>query len=360
MIRMMRMAGWRYRLPTSPARAKPQRRPRASHQARWPPDGTGGRRRFTRACDRPSARPPRTQPSVKPGSSWDVSYASLKFTAGRQIHYSGDLFGRVGTAFEFGQQADGEGAVAGVEFGTGGCGQMGRDPALQGFGNRFGDGFPGARFEPERNFRAFNGGDQQILEFHVSSAWWLTGPQPRPRPGLARMASWMKRLAWATALLSEAPSARLAVMAAEYVQPVPWVWRVSRRGAGNSRHSTPSNRTSTTSVDWESRWPPLISTAAAPIWWMRQAARRMSSRVRIVMPVRVMPVRISASGTLGVMRAERGSRCSRMADAADSGRSGAPCLLTITGSTTRGNANPAAARATARTISKEPSAPEIG
>src|SRR5471030_172815 len=124
MIRMIRMAGWRYRLPTSPARAKPQRRPRASHQARWPPDGSGGRRRFPRACDQPSARPPRTQPSGKPGSSWDVSYASLKFTAGRQIHYSGDLFGRVGIAFEFGQQADGEGAVAGVEFGTGGCGQM--------------------------------------------------------------------------------------------------------------------------------------------------------------------------------------------------------------------------------------------
>ena len=72
-----------------------------------------------------------------------------------------------------------------------------------------------------------------------------------------------------------------------------------------------------------------------------------------------MPVSASASGTLGVMSVPRGINSSRIAAAAVSGSSGKPCLLTMTGSTTRGNRKPAAARATAFTISAEPSAPVL-
>ena len=65
----------------------------------------------------------------------------------------------------------------------------------------------------------------------------------------------------------------------------------------------------------------------------------------------------SASGTFGVMRNARGRSRSRIAATAASGSRLRPCLLTITGSTTSGKAKSAAARATASTISAEPSAP---
>src|ERR1035441_6163076 len=52
-------------------------------------------------------------------------------------------------------------------------------------------------------------------ERHSVLAWWLTGPEPLPSPGLVRIAWWIKRLARATATASANPCARPAVMAAE-------------------------------------------------------------------------------------------------------------------------------------------------
>src|SRR5256885_233812 len=48
------------------------------------------------------------------------------------------------------------------------------------------------------------------------------------------MATWINRLARATASNSAMPLANPAVMAAEYVHPVPWVWGVWMRGAGSA------------------------------------------------------------------------------------------------------------------------------
>ena len=127
--------------------------------------------------------------------------------------------------------------------------------------------------------------------------------------------------------------------------------RRGTRAAGNSRHRAPSKSRSVASP---SRWPPLMSTARAPISSRRQAAPRMSSNVRIFMPVSA-----SASGTFGVTREARGSSSSRMAAAASEGSRLKPCLLTITGSTTSGNVKPSAACATASTISVEPRAPVL-
>lgn len=47
------------------------------------------------------------------------------------------------------------------------------------------------------------------------SAWWFTGPQPLPRPGLAAMARVINRLAVSIASSSSQPLASSAVMAAE-------------------------------------------------------------------------------------------------------------------------------------------------
>ena len=61
----------------------------------------------------------------------------------------------------------------------------------------------------------------------------------------------------------------------------------------------------------------------------------------------------------GVTSAARGNSSERIAEMASSARSGVPCLLIMTGSTTSGKRHWAAARATARTISAEPSAPVL-
>ena len=55
-------------------------------------------------------------------------------------------------------------------------------------------------------------------------------PPPTPRPSAAAMAALSQRLASATAWARVAPRARRAAIAEDSVQPVPWVWRVGRRG----------------------------------------------------------------------------------------------------------------------------------
>ena len=59
---------------------------------------------------------------------------------------------------------------------------------------------------------------------------WLSGPCPLPSPGAAAIARWTKSSASSTAVSSGRPSASPAVIAAESVQPVPWVDVVSMRG----------------------------------------------------------------------------------------------------------------------------------
>jgi hypothetical protein len=64
-----------------------------------------------------------------------------------------------------------------------------------------------------------------------------------------------------------------------------------------------------------------------------------------------------ASARFGVTTAARGSRRRTSASTASSARSGAPCLLIITGSTTSGKAKDAARSAIASIIAALPSAP---
>ncbi len=120
-------------------------------------------------------------------------------------------------------------------------------------------------------------------------------------------------------------------MAAEYVQPVPCVWRVAVLGALKSVKKPSWYSISTVSVanSSPSRWPPLISTDLAPDRAIRQAASFMSSRWRTG-----TPDSSAASGTLGVKRAAFGIRRSRSAVQASASSNSVPCLPIMTGSTT--------------------------
>src|SRR5665647_548415 len=60
---------------------------------------------------------------------------------------------------------------------------------------------------------------------------WFTGPCPLPRAYAWAMAPLMYSLAPATALGTSLPRARRAAIAAERVQPVPWVLLVRTLGA---------------------------------------------------------------------------------------------------------------------------------
>ena len=91
-----------------------------------------------------------------------------------------------------------------------------------------------------------------------AGAKWFSGPCPWPSRGLVRMASVTYCLARATAIGSGMPLASPAVMAAEYVQPVPCVFGVSMRFDENS-WNWPSESKSR-SIAGPSRCPPLIRT----------------------------------------------------------------------------------------------------
>ena len=120
--------------------------------------------------------------------------------------------------------------------------------------------------------------------------------------------------------------ARPAATAEAKVHPVPWVLTVSNLGAVNSRKLWPLKYRS---VAGPSRCPPLTTTDAAPMATISRAAFFTSSSETIERPVRV-----SASGILGVTTAAMGNSRSRRAPTASSCRRESPLLATITGSTT--------------------------
>ena len=93
-------------------------------------------------------------------------------------------------------------------------------------------------------------------------------------------------------------------MAAESVQPVPWVWRASRRGP-SSQSARPSCQ-STSGERGPPRWPPLSRTAAAP----NDASSAAASSIAAT-PAMGRDSRASASGMFGVMTVASGSRIRR-------------------------------------------------
>ncbi len=92
-----------------------------------------------------------------------------------------------------------------------------------------------------------------------------------------------------------------AAIADANVHPVPWVLRVWSRGVVNSENAWPSNSRFTTVGP--SKWPPLITTAAAPRPCSTRAASRASSSV-----VTERPVSTSASRRFGVTTRASGRR----------------------------------------------------
>src|SRR4029079_2937723 len=109
-----------------------------------------------------------------------------------------------------------------------------------------------------------------------------TGPLPwtehTARSSAAKIAAVTYSLAEATASGREAPLASSAAMAADSVQPVPWVLRVSARGASKLTGSVPSNRISV--AVGPSLWPPLIRTDRAPASFSFQACIPISYSLR--------------------------------------------------------------------------------
>src|SRR5690606_31136252 len=89
--------------------------------------------------------------------------------------------------------------------------------------------------------------DRPLHPFASSRRWaqWLTGPWPPSSSRGWRMAAVMYSFAFRTASKSGRPLASSAVKAAEKVQPVPWVCRVSMRGAVRCSKDFPSKNRST-------------------------------------------------------------------------------------------------------------------
>ena len=146
------------------------------------------------------------------------------------------------------------------------------------------------------------------------------------------MACVMNSFAAVTAFTSDSPRASRAVIAAEYVQPVPCVETPRTNGADNISSVLPSKKTSTASRA-PRRCPPLTSAAQPNRPCNTRAAARNPSSSRTD-----KPVSNSASSRFGVTSAASGSNSRwRRFTAADCS-SRAPLVAIITGSTTSGGA----------------------
>ncbi len=132
---------------------------------------------------------------------------------------------------------------------------------------------------------------------------------------------------------------------------MPWVCRLSRRGARSQCSSPPSVSRSTASP---ARWPPLISTQRGPYSSTAAAARRRSVSVSTR-----TPVSWATSSRLGVATVATGSSLVRTESSAEAASSASPCLETPTGSTTAGASVPAINSATVSTSSAEDSIPVL-
>jgi len=95
-------------------------------------------------------------------------------------------------------------------------------------------------------------------------------------------------------------------MAAESVHPVPWVFCVSRRGAGSRSSTLPSAKKST--LSFPAAWPPLISTARAP--------SRLGAHLRLVLRDRLFE---QDSRLRQIGREDPGSRNERATQHGDRG-----------------------------------------
>ena len=143
-------------------------------------------------------------------------------------------------------------------------------------------------------------------------------------------------------------------MAADRVQPVPWLLLVSTLGWGRNLGACPAwQRQSVTTMEL-SIWPPLMSTALAPILMSASPAAAASSA-----QLMVMPVSISASGRLGVSRSQPGIMRSLRASTASSRSRRLPLWLTETGSTTSGKLRSRRASARALMMPAENSMPVL-
>ncbi len=98
------------------------------------------------------------------------------------------------------------------------------------------------------------------------------------------------------------PRARWQAMAEENAQPVPWVELDRNRSDLKTSCSAPLWLVKLNRSIAFSRWPPVMTTLAAPISWSLAAATRICSRF-----VTASPVRAAASSTFGVMTVARGS-----------------------------------------------------
>src|SRR5699024_3489032 len=91
----------------------------------------------------------------------------------------------------------------------------------------------------------------------------FVGPLPAPSGIDSSMAAWINSFPFSTASYKERLCARWAVMAAEYVQPVPCVSFVSIRFFVKTCMSFPSYKKSVASLSLL-KWPPFTSAAFAP------------------------------------------------------------------------------------------------
>ncbi len=112
------------------------------------------------------------------------------------------------------------------------------------------------------------------------------------------------------------------------MQPVPWVWRLSRRSAVKRYSEVPSVSRST---GGPGRWPPLISAHVGPSSSTASAARRSPSSSSTF-----TEVSCSTSHRLGVTTVATGSSRVRSVSTASGTSSVSPCLDTPTGSTITG------------------------
>src|SRR3990172_5678318 len=142
-------------------------------------------------------------------------------------------------------------------------------------------------------------------------------------------------------------------MAAERVQPLPWVFSVKIFGASRTSKRFPSYRTSKTLGP--ARCPPFTSTYWGPRALTARAASFIPSRSSIF-----SPQRIAASSRLGVTTVAKGMRSVFTASTASSSRRRWLVADTMTGSTTRFRSrNAPTSRATAPTISFVASMPVL-
>jgi hypothetical protein len=116
------------------------------------------------------------------------------------------------------------------------------------------------------------------------------------------------------------------------VQPVPWVCLVSMRALCQTR-AGPDALIRTSQTTAPGKWPPFSNTARQPSFSRSSAAACMAATLSML-----RPVRISASGRLGVSTAARATSSRFRASTAAGSISGAPPFATMTGSTTSGAA----------------------